>query len=141
MSEVEKREDEFVGFVVGPLKKRNMLRNKTYFYDLEANTHILDSTGGHQVLTLPEVVNSVEAVKTQVRTVLAEADIPDRESQEQVEEDQAPRMGASRSKKPGKKERLPWKLVRRLSVRLREVCPGRAPCAQSASRNEGRANS
>jgi len=134
LSELERDEDPYSGYLVGPLVKRRALRSTTFYYDLDLSRHIQDSADGRSVLDLESVESLVQTAAERVREAIAkdhqeknggqqrmdpqgssdsDADLSGESSDSSLEGGRITREVKDFSKPA--KERLPWKTIKRLT--------------------------
>lgn len=131
LSDVEKEEDEFSGTLVGPLGQPGPQRS--YCYDLSTGRIVLERERCQAVLTLREVAAHVDLCKAAVQRLLASRDSVDNEESfdRQQSSDDDEHVGLVKRfqrhnsltdffglNPTSKVDRLPWKLLRRLTHSL-----------------------
>lgn len=119
LSAQEKREDHYADSLIGPLTKRRGFGQGAYYYHLESNKHIFTPEERH-VVSLNDVAHQCEEVKEHVRHIFAASKDASDEDDEDEDEDDAdddddvsPVIAGEQ-----KRERLPWKTIRRLTSLL-----------------------
>mmetsp|Transcript_52409 Transcript_52409/g.170102 ORF Transcript_52409/g.170102 Transcript_52409/m.170102 type:complete len:1039 (-) Transcript_52409:132-3248(-) len=126
LNSTEQEHDPFANFLLGPFE----LSGQTIYFDLEFGQRIYQDVPGREVLTLKDVQTLVKRTELVVQTVLegspttaeGDSDESDDDDEEEVDSDGEPLAARQvNSGLPTKVERLPWKVLRRIT-RCFQLC-------------------